>query len=127
MLAIQVLDQKVIKVVERQETDNYRQDNEETFSQSTQVTDQVKNAVDVPIDAIEGQIKLKSHLHVRAIFELIWAAYCPSVAKYSRFVFCQLAELVIFVLQLQISELNFINDFLAQLGVYWNPFNLSFS
>lgn len=63
---------------------------------------------------------------MRAIFELIWAAYCPSVAKYSRFVFCQLAELVIFVLQLQISELNLINDFLAQLRVHRDPYKLSF-
>ena len=61
---------------------------------------------------------------MHAIFEIIWATYCPSVAKYSRFVLCQMAELV---LQLQVCELDLVYNFFAQLGVHWDPDKLSFS
>ena len=108
---------KVFKVGEAEQ--DGKQD-DQAFAETTEITDPIKDAVNVSVYSVEGQVELKCDLHVDVVWELVRPTEQVCVSKYPPIVLGQLTELVIRILKSQVCQLHFVNDFFAQLGVHGN-------
>lgn len=67
------------------------QDSAETYdqalTQTTNIANPVQNAVHIPIDPVEIQIKFPGHLHMYPVCKLVGPAELETVAENPHFVF----------------------------------------
>ena len=60
----------------------------ETLIQTANIADPVQNAVDIPIDAVEGQVELPLYLHLYAVRVFVAATLHEGVAENLMLILC---------------------------------------
>ena len=96
-------------------------DEEATLTEPSNISDPVENVIDLPLDYLKIEIQLESHGNVHIIRELIGALACLKYSKYSIRIASKRTPVHSFVLQEQICNLYFVDDFLSQLTIDWDP------
>ena len=73
LLRVHALYQVVIELVELKEAKHNHQEQVEAFIEPTNITDPVQQTIDISVDSVEIQIKLKRDLQMDPIRELVWS------------------------------------------------------
>ena len=118
VLTVEVPDQKMLEVVEREQAEHDLEEQKDALGEAAQIPDQVQVAVHVPVDPVEGQIEFKYDGHVHQVSVLVWPANASLVAKNGFFILRDLTELVKLILQLQLRQLHLVDNLLSHLGVH---------
>ena len=88
----------MVKRIEIGETDQHRKQYDESLVETTHVSNPIKHGVHIPVDPIQIQIELVSHLKMHVIRKLIRSILDVMQGEDSAFVFSQGAELQVFIL-----------------------------
>lgn len=116
-----MLDHEVFELIVIHESEEDGEEEEETLSQSTDVTNPVKYAVNVTIYPIQVQIELICHLQMHTVRKLVWTDQLESIAENLTIIFSQCAELIVVILEAQVGQLDLVDDLLAHLRIDWDP------
>jgi hypothetical protein len=66
-----MLDHVVLEAIKLGETQNDAKNDDQTFAKTTEISDPIENAIHITVYSIEGQIKLKSNLHVYVVWKFV--------------------------------------------------------
>ena len=115
------LDQEVLHVKKLAKDEEELKEDVDPLIESTNITDPVKDAVDVAVHPVKSKIKLERNLQVHIVGELVRPHELVLVAVHILVILRQRAKLIVGVLQAQIGQLYFVDLFLTLLCVDGDP------
>ena len=99
LLRVHALYQVVVEFVELEEAEDHHQEEVESLVEPSNVADPVQQTVDIPIDSVKVQVKLKSDLQMHPVRKLVRSHRLVNVCENLLFVLCEPAELEDVILQ----------------------------